>query len=115
MTATDFDLDDDVDLVASTFGSTLNLLENDGSGVFPGPPVKVSSGLSRANALGAVDLDHDDDLDLVVGSYGGSQVVVLLNDGGTLSRSAADHDWRVTLSDRLGGFQRRHAYGSGRG
>ena len=85
LTATDFDLDDDVDLVASTFGATLNLLENDGSGVFPGPPVKVSSGLSRANALGAVDLDHDDDLDLVVGSYGGSQVVVLLNDGGTLT------------------------------
>ena len=107
----DVDGDSDPDLVAATWGSvSVDVFLNNGSGVFSGPSQYYCGGF--AHAIVAGDMDGDTDLDLVVanidpagGKLGGSNVSVLLNQGGGSFGSHAEYgDWQddpnsVALSD----------------
>jgi hypothetical protein len=77
----DFNADGTLDVVvASSTGSALDLLENDGTGGFPMQPRRSSSPYPPA-ALAAGDLDGDGDLDLAGAVSARNGLQIYLNNG----------------------------------
>ena len=79
LVAGDWDGDGDPDLAANSGISTVNVLENDGTGDFT--PADTVSGQTNVQALIAGDWDGDGDLDLASANFGSSVVGILINDG----------------------------------
>ena len=79
LVAGDWDGDGDLDLAANSGISTVNVLENDGTGDFT--PADTVSGQTNVQALIAGDWDGDGDLDLASANFGSSVVGILINDG----------------------------------
>lgn len=88
VTATDFDNDGDLDVVAATYvGGAVVLVENvDGSFA---APQSVGSDIASPIDLAAGDLDGDGDQDLVTVSYTDGTISVRLNEGGTVTESVS--------------------------
>ncbi len=94
----DLDRDGDLDalfgnVLTATFGRTLQILSNDGTGVFRDVTASwISRTLNAINALVVRDLDGDGDLDVAL-AHGVNTIgladLVLLQDGGRLIAAAA--------------------------
>lgn len=67
----DWDSDGDLDIILSSYGSSFEVLENDGAGTFTELPA-VPLTIDGVRDIEFADLDNDGDLDMLLVSYQGS-------------------------------------------
>jgi len=78
-TAADLDGDGDIDFIYNnSLDNTLNILVNNGSGVF----TQTALGVAGSTRIMVVDIDNDGDLDMVGLSRNSKMVIVYKNNGG---------------------------------
>jgi hypothetical protein len=103
-TATDFDNDGDLDIFAANQTGPLNILINNGQGLFALVSDPASLGITHGAGSGITmgDVDNDGDLDLLLVSKQPSEAFLYFNDGdGTFTFST--QSWSNVLG-YMGGF-----------
>ncbi|MBC8753351.1 T9SS type A sorting domain-containing protein [Kordia sp. YSTF-M3] len=99
ITSGDIDNDGDYDIVISSFNySRIQLLRNDGTGVFSFEPI-ISSSTTNGIVLG--DVDNDGYLDIISGGFkSGNKVIFWIkNNAGTFAATRTDIDTTVGASE----------------